>query len=110
MMIIPLLAVPSQNIKTVLANQIVELAIYQVRYGMFMDVTINGVLEIGGVVCQDRNRIIRSAYLNVGAGFSGDFAFFDTTGTSDPTYDGLGTQFQLAYVTQAELGSLGIAG
>lgn len=110
MMTIPLLAVPSQKIKTVLANQIVELSIYQVRYGMFMDVTVNGVLEIGGVVCQDRNRIIRSAYLNVGVGFSGDFAFFDTTGTDDPTYDGLGTRFQLGYVTQDELDAMGLAG
>lgn len=110
MMIVPLLAVPSQKVKTVLANSVVDLAIYQVRYGMFMDVTVNGAFEIGGVACQDRNRIIRSAYLNVRVGFSGDFAFLDTEGTSDPTYDGLGTRFQLFYVTQAELESLGLAG
>ncbi len=109
MMTVPLLAVPSQKVKTVLDDQIVELAIYQVRYGMFMDVNVNGVLEIGGVVCQNRNRIIRSAYLNANVGFSGDFVFFDTTGGSDPTYDGLGTRFQLFYVTQAELESLGLA-
>lgn len=109
MMTVPLLAVPSQKVKTVLDNQIIELAIYQVRYGMFMDVNVNGVLEIGGVVCQNRNRIIRSAYLNANVGFSGDFVFFDTAGDSDPTYDGLGTRFQLFYVTQAELESLGLA-
>jgi hypothetical protein len=108
-MIVPLIAVPSQNVKTVLANQIVEVSVYQVRYGMFIDISIAGALEIGGVVCQNGNRIIRSAYLNIGAAFSGDFAFFDTQGTSDPTYDGLGTRYQLFYITQAELAALGLA-
>lgn len=110
MLIVPTLAVPSQKIKTVLANNIVDLSVYQLRYGMFMDVTINGVFEIGGVICQNKNRIIRSAYLNAGVGFSGDFSFFDLNGSSDPTYQGLGTQFQLGYITQEELDALGLAG
>ncbi len=110
MMIVPTLAVPSQQIKTVLDDQIVNLAIYQLRYGMFMDVTINDVLEVGGVICQDRNRIIRSSYLNAKVGFSGDFAFFDLTGREDPVYTGLGDRFQLGYLSQDELAELGLVG
>ncbi|MDE1138199.1 MAG: hypothetical protein PW999_00800 [Paraburkholderia tropica] len=36
-----------------------------------------------GIVCRDRVKLIRHAYL----GFTGDLAFFDTQGTSDPSYD-----------------------
>lgn len=110
MRIVPTLAVPSQQIKTVLDGQIVNLAVYQLRYGMFMDVTINGVLEIGGVICQNKNRIIRSQYLNVNVGFSGDFSFFDLTGNEDPFYSGLGERFHLGYLSQEELAALGMVG
>jgi hypothetical protein len=109
MLLVPLQAVPSQSIKTVLDNQIVELNIYQLRYGMFMNVTVNTTLEIGAVVCQNLNRIIRSEYLNMDAGFSGDFVFQDTQGTSDPYFTGLGTRYQLIYLSQDDLTALGLA-
>jgi hypothetical protein len=109
MRIVPLIAVPSQRIKTVLADQIVELDVYQLRYGMFINVYVNSVLEIGAVICQNLNRIIRSAYLNEKTGFSGDFVFQDTQGTDDPIWTGLGDRFQLLYLTQAELESMGLA-
>lgn len=50
-------------------------------------------LVIGGVLCQDRNRIIRDTYL----GYSGDLAFIDTQGRDDPTPNGLGSRFVLTY-------------
>lgn len=109
MQIVPLQAVPSQKILTTLADQVVEIDVYQRRYGMFMNFYVNGVLEIGGVICQNRNRIIRSAYLNVQSGFSGDFVFNDTQGTSDPVYTGLGTRFQLLYLSAADLAAQGFA-
>lgn len=104
---IPLQAVPSQSIKTTLDSQIVELDIYQLRYGMYINVTVNSVLEIGAVVCQNLNRIIRSAYLNMDAGFAGDFVFQDTQGSTDPDFTGLGTRYQLLYLSQADLTALG---
>jgi len=107
MQTVPLLAVPSQKIKTTLADQIVELDIYQRRYGLFVDVYVNSVLEIGAVICQNLNRIIRSAYLNRNAGFSGDFVFNDTQGTADPVYTGLGTRYELLYLSADELATLG---
>lgn len=109
MQIVPLLAVPAQNVKTVLADQIVNLSVYQRRYGLFIDVYIDTILEIGGVVCENMNRIIRSAYLNEAAGFSGDFVFFDSQGSSDPTYAGLGSRFQLVYLSKVDLAAMGLS-
>jgi hypothetical protein len=106
--IIPLQAIPSQQLLTTLAGLTVQLNIYQLRYGLFMDVIVEGTLEIGGVICQNLNRIIRNSYLNAETGFVGDFMFNDTQGSSDPVYTGLGTQYQLLYVSEADLATLGI--
>jgi len=54
---------------------------------------LNDTLVIGGVRCQDRNRIVRDPYL----GFVGDLAFIDAQGTEDPIYTQLGTRFFLTY-------------
>jgi hypothetical protein len=119
MNLIPLQAVPAQNVLTTLDNgQAVELRLYTRRYGnaiypgvygptLYMDIYINNVLEIGAVICQNLNRIIRSTYLNEAVGFAGDFIFNDTQGTNDPAYQGLGTRYQLLYFTEADLTSLG---
>lgn len=106
--LIPMQAVPAQNIVTSLDDgQIVKLKVYTRRYGMFIDVYINGALEIGGVICENLNRIIRNKYLNDQAGFAGDFVFFDTQGDTAPVYTGLGTRYQLLYLTAEELAAVG---
>lgn len=110
MQIVPLLATPSQQIKTVLNNQVVQLDIYQLRYGLFVDVIVNGVLEIGAVLCENLNRIIRDAYLNEETGFAGDFVFQDTQGSDDPVFTGLGSRFLLLYLTADELAAQGFTG
>jgi hypothetical protein len=110
MLSIPLQAVPSQKIKTVLANQIVQLDVYQLRYGMFMNVWIGTTMEVGGVICENRNRIIRNAYLNEAIGFEGDFIFDDQEGRADPVYTGLGSRYRLLYLSQADLDVLGLPG
>ena len=66
---------------------------------MFIDLFLNNVLIIGGVLCLDRTYIVRDSYL----GFSGDLFFADTQGTSDPYYTDLGTRYLLVYLTSAEL-------
>ena len=88
---VPVQAQASQIVNAQLSGQNCQLRIYQKSTGMFMDVYVGTSLIIGGVVCQNLNRIVRDAYL----GFIGDLAFFDTQGTDDPTYDGLGTRFLL---------------
>lgn len=99
MQIIPLQTQPNQTIATQLAGQSVSLNVYQKSTGMFMDVLVNDVLIIGGVLCENLNRIVRSLYL----GFIGDFAFVDTQGTLDPYYAGLGTRYYLVYFDASEL-------
>lgn len=99
MQIIPLQPVPSQIFTIALGTQLCQLSIYQKSTGLFIDVFVSGVLIIGGVICEDRNRIVRNSYL----GFIGDLAFIDNEGTSDPFYTGLGTQYSLAYLEQSDL-------
>jgi hypothetical protein len=99
MLIIPLQSVPNQSFQTNINGQAFTLNIYQFTYGLFMDVLINGTLIVGGVICENLNVIIRYAYLGV----VGDFCFFDTQGSSDPVYTGLGGRYQLLYLDIPDL-------
>jgi hypothetical protein len=95
---VPLQAVPNQTLQIVLDNQSCVLNLYQSPAALFMDVLVNDAPVVLGTICQNLNRIVRSLYL----GFSGDFVFEDLQGTDDPDYSGLGTRFQLIYLTAAE--------
>lgn len=97
-------AVPNQTIAIPEANQNCRLNIYQKTTGLFMDVLVNNAPIILGVLCEDRNRIVRDAYL----GFIGDFSFFDTQGNTDPIYTGLGGRYRLLYISADELAVFGI--
>ena len=99
MLAIPLLAVPSQILNVSLANQAVQLAVYQKLSGLYMDVYVNNSLIIGGVICENINRIVRSVYL----GFIGDLLFYDNQGSEDPVYTGLGNRFSLIYLETTDL-------
>lgn len=103
---VSLQSVPSQKIKTVLNNQIVNINVYQLRYGLYVDVYVDNTLVIGAVACKNLNRIIRSDYLNESVGFKGDFTFYDTHGVNDPTYDKLGSRYLLLYLTQEDLDAI----
>jgi hypothetical protein len=100
MQTVPIQAVPNQNLQVQLGSQACTLEIYQYAYGLFINVYVSGVLIIGGVICENLNRIVRDAYL----GFVGDFVWFDTQGKSDPVYTGLGSRFLLVYLEQADVG------
>ena len=99
MVIIPLQAVPSQAVSVTLGTQISQINVYQKLPGLFIDLFVDNELVIGGVICQNLNRIVRSAYL----GFSGDLAFIDNQGDTDPVFTGLGTRYSLAYLSPADL-------
>lgn len=105
MKIIPAVAKPSQTLYAVLSDQATTLRIYQKFYGLYIDVLVNDVLIIGGVICRDRNRTMRSDYLQ----FVGDLSFFDTQGSRDPDYTGIGGRFQLGYFTDDETVEFGIS-
>lgn len=103
---IPLVATPSQTITVNLDNQPTRLHVYQLSTGLFMDVYLSDQLVIGGVVCQNLNRIVRNRYL----GYSGDFAWTDSVGNSDPSYVGIGSRFVLVYFTADEIAAMGLGG
>ena len=91
--VIPLVAVPSQTLTTMLGQTPVRLRIRQRRTGLFVDVLSQDVPVIEGVKALDRTKIVRAAY----RGFPGDLFFVDTQGTTDPAYDGLGTRYLLLW-------------
>jgi len=104
MLLVPTQALASQVINVLLSNQATTLNIYQkgnnsATLALYMDVLLNGALVVGGVVCQNLNVIIRNAYF----GYSGDFAWFDTQGTTDPVYTGIGTRYQLWWLAPSDL-------
>jgi hypothetical protein len=103
MQIIPIKDVYSQVFSVSLANQPCQIELYQTSTGLYCDLYVNNALIIGGVICQNLNRIVRDLYL----GFVGDLMFNDTQGTSDPSSPGLGTRYQLCYLETSDLGDLG---
>ena len=99
MNLVPLQDSPSQDVNVNLNGQFVTLNIRTRATGMYIDVYVNSSLIIGGVICQNLNPIIRDAYL----GFSGDLLFIDNQGSDDPSSPGLGTRFQLIYVSPDDI-------
>ena len=99
MQTIPLQASPNQTLDVALASQPCQLDVSQTTLGLFIDVYVSNVLIIGGVLCENLNRIVRDLYL----GFVGDLVFYDTQGSSDPNYAGLGSRFQLVYLETTDL-------
>jgi hypothetical protein len=96
---IPLSAVPSQKLSTLLGGQNCQLKVYQKTTGMYLDLYVNNVPIVTGVIARDRVLVVRQSYL----GFVGDLSFFDTQGVADPTYDGLSARYQLVYLEASDL-------
>ena len=101
MQLVPLQAIPNQQVQVSLANQACTINLVQRSTGLFMDLYVGATLIIAGVICQDRNRIVRDAYL----GFTGDFSFADTQGSTDPYYTGLGARYVLVYLDSFDITS-----
>ena len=97
--VIPLQAVPSQVVSVTLNNQACTIRVRQTSTGLYVDLYVNNALIIGGVIAENLNVVVRSTYL----GFIGDLAFFDTQGTTDPVYAGLGSRYVLEYFAPSEL-------
>jgi hypothetical protein len=118
MLQIPLSAVPSQTLTIVLDGQSCQIAVYQkqpitdeygVAAGLFFDLIVGGVPVINTARCLDRTPILQDRqYLGV----VGEFMFLDTLATNGgpptfngapPYYTGLGSQFVLLYLEEADL-------
>jgi len=105
MLIVPLRQIPNQTLQCQLNGQPCTIDVFQYRYGLFMNLYVNGDLVIGSVLCENLVLIVRDTYL----GFSGDFCFFDTQGIDNPVYTGVGSRYVLVYLSPDDLSSLGIA-
>lgn len=107
MLLVPLISTPNQIQVVPLDGESVQLVVNQRSNGLYMDVYLNGDAIVLGVICENRNRIIRNRYF----GFPGDFVFNDTQAAPDaegsnPDYTGLGGRFQLLYIEESEIGVL----
>ena len=100
MLVIPVQAIPNQQLQVQLGTQACTLEITQTAYGLFMNVYVSGTLIVGGVLCNNVTLIVGNAYL----GFIGDMIFLDTQGNSNPVFTGLGVRYQLLYLTPNDLG------
>ncbi len=90
---IPLNPTGSQSFTIKLGSQQCTINIYQLATGLYCDITASDTAIVNTMLCLNLVGLVRSAYL----GFIGQLAFFDTQGTSDPDYSGLGTRYQLVY-------------
>jgi hypothetical protein len=111
---VPLQPVASQTVDVTLNNQVCTINVFEKRIHVpvsrpggiptdppdyepinpiFLDLYVNDVLIIAGVICLHGVEIVRDAYL----GFVGDLVFYDTRGTEDPMVSGLGTRWVLTY-------------
>lgn len=99
MQVIQIQDVVSQTLTVTLNGQNCAIDLYQNAYGLFCDLYVSNELIVGGVICQDRNRIVRDLYL----GFPGDLSFVDTQGTQDPSSPGLNSRYWLVYLDPFDL-------
>ena len=96
---IPIRDVPNQQVQVSLAGQQCQIHLYQLSTGFFCDLLVSNEQIVAGIICQDRNRVVRDIYL----GFIGDLCFMDTQGTSDPVSPGLNSRFMLVYLDAFDL-------
>ncbi len=106
MIVIPLQAIPAQTFNVTLNGQSCAISIYRKGDYFFMDLSVNGAPVRQCRMLLNSVWFVRYAYL----GFVGDLVMFDTQGTNEsPTYDGLGTRYQLYYVTPDEIATGAVA-
>lgn len=113
-LIVPVTPVPAQTLNVTLADQACRINIFTKHLNVpdhlpgdivtdppvfytidpiFLDLYLNDVLVLGGVLCLNNVGIVRNPYL----GFVGDLSFTDVQGDEDPRYDGLGVRWLLNY-------------
>ena len=95
MQVIPLTNVPSQSFTVQLGNQNCAINLYQEDTGLYFDMTVNGNPCVQTMLCLNLVGLVREKY----QGFVGQLVFVDTKGSSNPTYDGLGSRYLLTYWT-----------
>lgn len=100
MIVIPLQPIPAQTFNITLNGQACTISLYQKGDYFFMDLLVNGAPVRQCQMVLNRAWFVRYAYL----GFVGDLVMFDTQGSNESAkYDGLGTRYQLYYLSPDEI-------
>ncbi len=99
---VPLQPVPAQQLQIVLGGQNVQIAVYLRGSNLFVDVNSGGADISIGVLALNLVPLVPTVYF----GFAGNLVFVDTQGDSDPTYNGLGSRYQLLYISAADYAQL----
>ena len=102
---INLQSVPSQQLQVVLDGQNCAISIYVKNQCMLFDIIVNGNLVASAVQCKNLVSLVPTSYL----GFAGWLVIYDTQGTDDPIYTGIGTRWVLLYLDSADEVTCGIA-
>jgi hypothetical protein len=92
---IPISAIAAQTCTIQLGDQNCEISLYKKSTGLYFDLILNNVPIVQTMLCLNLVGLVREQYL----GFIGQLAFFDTQGTNDPEYTGLGTRYLLVYAS-----------
>lgn len=105
MQLVPLSAVPSQQLQISLAGQSVGIRVYSLGSEglIYVDTHLNGQAISYAVLAQDVTVLVPTASYR---GFLGNLLFTDTMGTSSPQYTGLGSRWVLIYLTAAEYAAM----
>lgn len=95
---VPLVDTYAQILRVQLGEQSCRLELRQKSTGFYVDLYVDDVPILLGVICRNRVRLVRSDYI----GFVGDLAMVDTVGNEDPSSPGLGTRWLLCYMEPAD--------
>ena len=98
MMRIPLQALPNQQFSCVLGDQNCVVTVRQIGTALYLSCVADDESICDGHICNDREPI-PSWETNR---FDGKFVFQDSIGKKHPSYEELGTRFQLYYMTAEE--------
>lgn len=90
---IPLQNTANQSLDTTLDGLPVTINLKTTDYGLFADITYNGVQVVAAGLCRDRVDINRAKWL----GMPSPLWFADLQGTADPQYVGFNTRYLLCY-------------
>lgn len=96
---IPLQPITNQEFVIMLEQRDWNIRLIQRLNRMYLSLWIDNIEIWSGSICRDRLPFVQSKTQNV----TGNLVFVDMEGTSDPTYEGLGSRYKLFYFTDDEI-------
>ena len=95
---IPLQPIPAQRLQVVLDGQHCTLAVYTRGGRLYADLDVGSNTVFRGAICRYGADVVQSPTPL----FAGSLHFYDTRGTQDPDYAGLGSRHVLLYLSAGE--------